>query len=466
MRAGIFASPHPRDVAGPALGLAALIATALVAGVLVVGAPAFALALAAGVAFTALVPANLTVGLAAFTVIQYLAVLPYPHAHGVSLFKLLIGLLVLTWLGTVATARLRRRAVGFVAAEPILAASLVLFFCVGTASIAWAPSPAAVLSDLQRYGLNFALFPIVFSAVLMKDGARIMSGAIAVGGAVAVLGGLVSGGFSASGRLTGTIGDANDIAAQLVPAMIIALALAFTSTRPARRLCFGAIALICDAGIVLTLSRGGLVAAATGLVAWCVFGGRWRPRIAASLAGLAVLGALAYGVAVPPAARGRVSSLGGGSGRVDIWRLGWRAFLAEPVRGGGLGNFTRLTPRYVIQPGAIESNSRFLAVPKVAHNAYLHVLTETGVLGEGLLLVIVLTPLAATVRAARLFSAGGMLRDEGLARGVFGGMVGILTANFFISGQYQKPLWLVLALGPPLAVLARRGRIGIDSVRL
>ena len=45
---------------------------------------------------------------------------------------------------------------------------------------------------------------------------------------------------------------------------------------------------------------------------------------------------------------------------------------------------------------------------------------------------------------------------ELLSRGVFLGLVGILTADFFASEQFSKQLWLLLGLAPALLAIATR----------
>jgi hypothetical protein len=45
---------------------------------------------------------------------------------------------------------------------------------------------------------------------------------------------------------------------------------------------------------------------------------------------------------------------------------------------------------------------------------------------------------------------------EVLARGLAVALGGILVADFFISEQFSKALWLLLALAPAMLVVARR----------
>jgi hypothetical protein len=46
-------------------------------------------------------------------------------------------------------------------------------------------------------------------------------------------------------------------------------------------------------------------------------------------------------------------------------------------------------------------------------------------------------------------------RMELATRAVLVALLGILAADFFISGIYSKQLWLLLALGPALLAVAR-----------
>jgi hypothetical protein len=45
---------------------------------------------------------------------------------------------------------------------------------------------------------------------------------------------------------------------------------------------------------------------------------------------------------------------------------------------------------------------------------------------------------------------------EMIARATLVGLMGILAADFFVSGQFSKQLWLLLGLGPALLAMSRR----------
>jgi O-antigen ligase len=85
---------------------------------------------------------------------------------------------------------------------------------------------------------------------------------------------------------------------------------------------------------------------------------------------------------------------------------------------------------------------------------YLHVLAELGIVGLSLFGAILAFALACAFKAARRFTEAGDRDMELLTRGLILAMIGILSADFFLSGQFSKQLWLLLGLGPALLAIA------------
>jgi putative inorganic carbon (HCO3(-)) transporter len=138
---------------------------------------------------------------------------------------------------------------------------------------------------------------------------------------------------------------------------------------------------------------------------------------------------------------------------------------AHPFRGVGSGNFQLSSGHYLLQrPGAVKYDF-FIDKPKVAHNTYLHVLAELGFVGLALFLAIIGFALTCAFRAAQMFTKAGDRDMELLARGLLLAMIGLLSADFFISAQYSKQLWLLLGLGPAMLAIAktRARRQGLGS---
>jgi O-antigen ligase len=436
---------------------ALLAVLALLLGFLAGAEPEIAVVGALCVAFVALAMSNLTVGVCLFAVLSFLDTL-FPTGGVVSGPKLLGLLLVLSWLALVTTGSTQERARVF--DHPAFLGVLAAFIGWVAISAAWSEETAPVIESVIRYVPNAMLFLIVFAAIRTREQALWLVGAFVVGALVSAAYGLaVPTDPAADGRLSGGVGNANETAAALVAGTALAGALvAALRGQPLLRL--GALIAVpfCLVGILLTLSRGGLVALAAALVAAVVVAGRWRPLAIAvvATAGVMVVG---YFVALaPPEARERVTTIQGGTGREDIWKVGWRMVEAEPVRGIGAGNFPNTSVHYLLEPGVIARSDFIVDTPKVAHNMYLEVLAENGVIGLALFLTILGFSLTCCLRAVREFRDAGDRELEIVARALFVALVGLLAANFFGSHMFSKQLWLLLSLAPALLAIGRRER--------
>ena len=237
-------------------------------------------------------------------------------------------------------------------------------------------------------------------------------------------------------------------------ALSLGLAAALKRSPPARFAALGAAGL-CAAGVFLTGSRGGLIALAVGLAAFIVVGSRWRGRLVVLMLALTLAGVGYYRYVASPDLRGHVSSIGSGSGRVDLWTVGWRMVEDQPVHGVGIGNFPVSSVHYLLQPGADVRGKYIVGTPKVGHNTYLQMWAEAGLVGLMLFLLIVGFCLQSTLKAARLFVRQRDLPMEMLARALFVALAGFLAGAFFTSRVYAKDIWLLLGLAPALLAIAR-----------
>ena len=129
---------------------------------------------------------------------------------------------------------------------------------------------------------------------------------------------------------------------------------------------------------------------------------------------------------------------------------------ANPVIGVGAGNFRATSIHYVLEPGVTPRSDLIVDNPLVVHNTYLETLVELGVVGAALFLGVIGLCLAALAKAVASFKRSRDREMEVLARGLLVALGGILVADFFISEQFSKALWLLLALGPAMLVVARR----------
>jgi O-antigen ligase len=199
-----------------------------------------------------------------------------------------------------------------------------------------------------------------------------------------------------------------------------------------------------------------MVGLAVAAVAAPLLAGRQRRARAIGLVAAAGAVAAVYIVAfAPPAFLGRFGDTTG-SGRTDIWTVGWRMVQAHPLLGVGAGNFPVSSIHYLLRPGALSFTAYIVDTPKVPHNIYLEVLAELGVVGLVGFLAVLVISLVCTGRAARRFAAASDRAGELLARGLMLALLALLTSQFFGSELYLKQLWLLLAMGPALLAVAER----------
>ena len=437
-------------------------AVGLIAGV----DPRLGLAAAMGLAFVTIVLADLAVGLCLYALLAFLNVLPEVGGSFISFDQVAGGLLALAWMGAVVTHKEERRA--FVSAHPQFFAVLVFFFSWVAFSLTWGEDPAVGREPAIRYALNAVLFLIVYTAIRKpKHVVWLVSAFVTASTLSAGYGLLVPRpGGENEGRLGGTLGEPNELAAVLVAGLVLALALAAISNRkPLTRGAMIVAAGLCLLCLFLTLSRGGLVALGVAMIAAVFVAGRWRGKALAAAAVTLTSLVVFFGFAASASQVARVTE-STTSGRSDLWEVGWRMVKANPVKGVGVGQFQTSAVHYLIEPGSIARADLIIDAPHVAHNLYLQVLSELGLIGLLPFLVILGFPILCTLRAARIFERKGDVRMEVIARGVFVALVGMLAADFFLSAQFSKQLWLLLGLGPALlAIASRRGEREHDEER-
>jgi putative inorganic carbon (HCO3(-)) transporter len=419
--------------------------------------PAVAVAGAVAMAFVALMLSELAVGLALFTVMMFFPVL----GGGVSPAKLAGLLLALSWVVTWALRRASdRERPSLLANRPVFAGALTLFVAWAAFSVLWAKRPDLSRGALFTLILNLALFPIVFAAVREPRHVRWLSAAFVAGTVLTAIVGLLIPDTpepGEEGRLAGKGVASNQLGGYLMVAAILAATLASSRQLSARgRAASAGAAALCLVLQLMTGSRGAMLGLAVALIAAPFVVGRGRRAGVATLAVLTVLSGVAFFVTIAPdAVVQRITrSDTTGSGRKDIWRIGWRMVEAHPVTGVGTGNFSVSTIDYLLRPGATDRDVYIVDDPKVAHNIYLDVLAELGLPGLALFGLIVATSLQATSSAARLFAGRAQPATELLARGLLIALIGMLVAAFFSSEFFSKQLWLLLAVAVALRSLA------------
>ncbi|MGE4442823.1 MAG: O-antigen ligase family protein [Desulfomicrobium sp.] len=132
--------------------------------------------------------------------------------------------------------------------------------------------------------------------------------------------------------------------------------------------------------LVFSQSRGGILAALFSLVIFQLFAGLRRKRVAGVLAACWII-MLGYGAVIGfEDLAGRFQQIGqGASGRLEMWRDGWKAALDHPLTGTGLGTYPEVARAYQNALGPEQRASH-------AHNDYLETLVELGFPAAGALI--------------------------------------------------------------------------------
>ena len=435
---------------------AAVLSTGVLIGLIAGVSPPMALLAAIGITFVGVTLVNLTAGLCFFAVITSIdTIIPYDTGI-VSLPKLMGILLVISWLAGATS-----RAEGKLFEHPVFLYVLLLFGGWVVLSFAWANDEAAVVDTFIRFAPNAMLFLITYSAIKTRDQALWLVGAFVLGTLIsAAYGFAVPTDPHAGDRLSGAGGNANETAAALTAGVALSGALAVALKEPLLRVAAAIIVPLSIFAIFLTLSRGGLVSLGAVLITAVLMAGR-RRGVALTVALVAALLTIGYFAAVAPqASKDRVTQLDGGTGRSSIWKVGWRMVEAHPVVGVGAGNFPTESVHYLLAPGAILRADFIVDTPKVAHNSYLEVLAELGIVGLALFLAIVSYALGCALKAVKEFARTGDRSMEIISRALFIALVGLLAGDFFGSREFGKQLWLLMSICPALLALARAQAAG------
>lgn len=226
-----------------------------------------------------------------------------------------------------------------------------------------------------------------------------------------------------------------------------------------RWFCLGCL-IVTLVAVTLGASRGGFL----GLVAaflFVVWRSRRRPRNLALVS--ASLLALSFASPVSPVKRllhPARSDVEAEESRLVAWHAGLCMIRAHPFTGIGLGNFKILMPLYG-GPGA--------KVDSIAHNAYVEIAAEMGIPALLIFLAMLYFSHRTLQQVSRRQQVSGRKLLRQAAFGIQGGLLGSAVALFFVSGQYQKLLWLMVFLSMclpgllPLKASRARDREGSQS---
>ncbi|HEY2595591.1 MAG TPA: O-antigen ligase family protein [Chloroflexota bacterium] len=362
--------------------------------------------------------------------------------------EVIIALMTAAWLAR----GVRRRELNIHSGALVVA--ILGMVALAAVSIGYAGDKVSATKETLKWLELLIALLVVVDLVRTPNAARWVIGAMLVAGAAEAAYGAVQfltdsgpAAFDLQGALRafGHFDQPNPFAGYLTTILPLAVCMALTRANPlAFRLFAAAATASMLVGIGLSQSRGawlgGGVAAVCLMLAWS----RTTRRLLIPCAlGGAFLLALAMTGALPTSITDRLSQAIAYFGVFDVrnvevtsdnwavvermahWQAGWYMFLANPWFGVGAGNYAQAYPAYFV--------SSWVEPLGHAHNYYINMLAELGVVG-GALLVLLLA------LAYRLLG-GALVRTEAqsstfwraVLAGAFGGLVVFCVHNLFDS---------------------------------
>ena len=230
-------------------------------------------------------------------------------------------------------------------------------------------------------------------------------------------------------QYVGIFSDPNDLAMLFIIAIPMALLMGGRGgALGMRRLFWWGVAATLLYGVYLTDSRGSFLAVMAMGGVWL-----WLRRgllVAGTLGTLGMAGLMMLPTRMQELDAGESSAYG----RIETWYDGIQMFIAHPVLGVGLGNFTSHTVL-------------------TAHNSFVLVLAETGIIGYTVWLAMVgycfLMPIMILRLPATMDDPGHQVlwtEERKMAMTLLIAMVGFFACAFFLSRSYVILLYILLGL--------------------
>ncbi len=476
--------------AAPASGLSRLlrpreifIILALVAGagmgifIVKYNQPVYALLGAATLAVSALAALSVEFGLLVLVFMTYtrLSDIVIEYYNAPSIAKAYIAILILAILIRWVIFRERPKGWG----TPLLI--LGLYGIIGFASMLYSPVPDRVLVKAYDFLKNSAITLLII--ILLQRGRALRSAIwtlIVVGvflGTVSVYQYLTGtfensyGGFGQAGlqqiigttdnyRIGGPIGDPNFFA----QIMIVLVAISLERALHEKSLLLRAVALytfmVSVLCVIFSYSRGGLLALVVCLGTWFILNPPRRLQLPILIIGvtLAVLYVLPAGYLSRVLQLTQVFQSQGTfrtsdpslQGRISENLAAWEMFRTHPITGVGWNTYSYLFPFYSKDIGLAN-----VATEREAHDLYLEVAAETGIIGVFAFGLILFSSLRAVVKARRQFLKANLQDYAGLVTGFGVGFLGYLVAALFIHGAFQRYLHVLLGIAWALPLVVQ-----------
>ncbi|MCX5699823.1 MAG: O-antigen ligase family protein [Candidatus Omnitrophica bacterium] len=243
-------------------------------------------------------------------------------------------------------------------------------------------------------------------------------------------------------RAGGTGYGPNEFAIAILPFIAITFYMALAEKNGALKIILIGIITVIFLALISTVSRGGIVGLGGMLLILTL---KSKRKILTIIAVCIVV--VLFINTMPQNLRERFSKTqvtanarGIGDGDIDsttrryyLAQAGWRIFLSHPLFGIGVGNYYYENRNYApVSPGR-------------AHNMYLEMMAELGIIGIILFLGIIFYTFKSLNRIIKSKSP-----LNGYAKGFYIGLIGFLIAGIFLHAQQDRVLWFLIFMSAAL----------------
>ncbi|MBP8001553.1 MAG: O-antigen ligase family protein [Chloroflexi bacterium] len=227
---------------------------------------------------------------------------------------------------------------------------------------------------------------------------------------------------------------------------------------------------VCCLSIIFTFSRGGFLALCLVLMLMVLRQATRPSRILLSMGVLVVLlqflpanytDRLATTLDLLPGSKTDARNETSFRGRTSEVLVAWHIFTDHPILGVGLNNYKYYYQDYA-QPLGWDNRRE----ERSAHNLYLEIAAETGLIGLAAFTAILINAGLSMRFAYRTLLQTGHYSEASMVAALVIGLVGYLLASFFLHGAYPRYFWLLMgiALGLPQIVTHSRQELSMSTV--
>lgn len=325
----------------------------------------------------------------------------------------------------------------------------LLFATTMLLSFTYAMDLTMAFESLYQFTKYFILYLLLINIIETRDSLRGLLWVLTITGilmfAYGIYTSFIANSLLQSARMTSFIEDPNSYAIKLVPVVAFSYCISKTEKSNILKMLGYIILLSSIAAIILSFSRGSLL----GLLAIFIILGAKELRKPHVVIAFVIILIVAIALVPNELLSSRFTKIGDITmdksivQRLKLLKGGVQMFLEHPVFGVGIGNFIVHSRDYTHTINAM-----------VAHNSYLHVAAELGIIGVSFFIAMILTTLK---QLRTIYSSISQNNDRFLhfySFCIFAAFMGFLTNSLFLSEHLNVALFSIVGMTVVLWKLA------------